>query len=81
MAATTVCNYCDNPGFTNRGPGVHCVTLSGQVHHSLQGYPVPTRKVVDYHILFLTVQPHMHVCPNLEMLEKSIELYSLWTEE
>jgi hypothetical protein len=33
MAATKVCNYCDNPGVTNRGQGVHCVTLSGQVHH------------------------------------------------
>ncbi len=22
IAATMVCNYCDNPGFTNRGPGV-----------------------------------------------------------
>jgi hypothetical protein len=33
MAATKVCNYCDNPGFTNQGPGVDCVTLSGQVHH------------------------------------------------
>ncbi len=33
MAATKVCNYCDNSGFTNRGPGHHCVTLSGRVHH------------------------------------------------
>jgi hypothetical protein len=33
MAATKVCNYCVDPGFTNRGPGIHCVTLSGQVHH------------------------------------------------
>jgi hypothetical protein len=33
MAATKVCNYCDNPRFTNRGPGVHCVMLSGRVHH------------------------------------------------
>ncbi len=29
MAATKVCNYCDDPGFTNRGPRIHCVTLSG----------------------------------------------------
>ncbi len=29
MAATKVCNYCDNSGFTNQGPGVHCVMLSG----------------------------------------------------
>jgi hypothetical protein len=27
MAATKVCNYCDHPGFTNRGPGVHCVCV------------------------------------------------------
>ncbi len=33
MAATKVCNYCDAPGFTNQGPGIHCVTLSGRVHH------------------------------------------------
>jgi hypothetical protein len=33
MAATKVCNYCDNSGFTNRGPGHHCVMLSGRVHH------------------------------------------------
>ncbi len=33
MAATKVCNYWDNSGFTNQGPGHHCVTLSGQVHH------------------------------------------------
>jgi hypothetical protein len=33
MAATKVCNYCDNLGFTNQGPGIHCVTLSGRVHH------------------------------------------------
>jgi hypothetical protein len=33
MAATKVCNYCDNPGFTNQGPGIQCVMLSGQVHH------------------------------------------------
>jgi hypothetical protein len=33
MSATKVCNYCDNPGFTNRGPGIHCVTQSVQVHH------------------------------------------------
>ncbi len=33
MAATNVCNYCDNSGFTNRGPGHHCLTLSGRVHH------------------------------------------------
>jgi hypothetical protein len=33
MAATKVCNYCDNSGFTNQGPDHHCVTLSGQVHH------------------------------------------------
>jgi hypothetical protein len=31
--ATKVCNYCDNSRFTNQGPGHHCVTLSGQVHH------------------------------------------------
>ncbi len=29
MAATKVCKYCDNPGFANPGPGVHCVMLSG----------------------------------------------------
>ncbi len=34
---------------------------------SLQGYPVPTHKVVVYHILFLTVRRHVHVHPNLEM--------------
>ncbi len=34
---------------------------------SLQGYPVPTCKVVVYHFLFLTVWRHVHVCPNLEM--------------
>ncbi len=33
MAATKVCNYCDDPGFTNQGPGIHYVMLSGQVHH------------------------------------------------
>jgi hypothetical protein len=33
MAATKVCNYCGNPGFTNQDPGVHCLTLSGRVHH------------------------------------------------
>jgi hypothetical protein len=33
MVATNVCNYCDNSGFTNQGPGHHCVTLSGWVHH------------------------------------------------
>jgi hypothetical protein len=33
MAATKVCNYCDNPGFPHQGPGVHCVMLSGRVHH------------------------------------------------
>ncbi len=33
MTATKVCNYCDNSGFTNQGPGHHCVTLSGRVHH------------------------------------------------
>ena len=33
MAATKVCNYCDNSGFTNQGPGHHYVTLSGRVHH------------------------------------------------
>ena len=33
MAATKVCNYCDNSGFTNQGPGHHCLALSGQVHH------------------------------------------------
>jgi hypothetical protein len=33
MAATKVCNYCDNPVFTNQDPGVHHVTLSGRVHH------------------------------------------------
>ncbi len=33
MAATKVCNYCDDPGFTNQGPGAHPVTLSGKVHH------------------------------------------------
>jgi hypothetical protein len=26
MAATKVCNYCDDPGYTNRGPGIHSVT-------------------------------------------------------
>jgi hypothetical protein len=29
VAATKLCNYCDNPRFTNQVPGVHCVTLSG----------------------------------------------------
>jgi hypothetical protein len=29
MTATKVYNYCDNPGFTNQGPGIHCVMLSG----------------------------------------------------
>jgi hypothetical protein len=33
MATTKVCNYCDNSGFTNQGPGHHCVMLNGQVHH------------------------------------------------
>jgi hypothetical protein len=33
MAATTVCNYSDNPGFTNQGPGIHCVMLRGRVHY------------------------------------------------
>jgi hypothetical protein len=33
MAATKVCNYCDNSGFINQGPGHHCVMLSGRVHH------------------------------------------------
>ena len=23
LAATKICNYCDNPGFTNLGPGVY----------------------------------------------------------
>jgi hypothetical protein len=35
IAATKVCNYCDNSGFTNQSPGHHCVTLSGRVHHFL----------------------------------------------
>ncbi len=26
MAATKVCNYCDDPGFTNQGPGGQCVS-------------------------------------------------------
>jgi hypothetical protein len=29
MAATKVCNYCGNSGFTNQGPGHNCVMLSG----------------------------------------------------
>ncbi len=33
MAAKKVCNYCDDSGFTNQGPGHHCVMLSGRVHH------------------------------------------------
>jgi hypothetical protein len=33
MAATKVCNYWDNPGFSNQGPGIHFVKLSGRVHH------------------------------------------------
>jgi hypothetical protein len=33
MAATKVCNYTGHGGFTNRGPGKHCVILSGGVHH------------------------------------------------
>jgi hypothetical protein len=33
IAATKACNYCDNPGFTDQGPGIHCVMLSGRVHH------------------------------------------------
>ena len=33
MAATKVCSYCVNSGFTNQGPGHHSVMLSGRVHH------------------------------------------------
>jgi hypothetical protein len=33
LAATKVCNYHDNSGFTNQGPGHHCVMLSRRVHH------------------------------------------------
>jgi hypothetical protein len=36
MAATKVCNYCDTPGFTIRGPGNGSVTLDGQVHHFMR---------------------------------------------
>ncbi len=36
MAATKVCNYCDVTGCTNRGPGVHCVTLMGRMVHYLR---------------------------------------------
>jgi hypothetical protein len=28
MAATKVCNYCDDSGFTSQGPGIHCVMLT-----------------------------------------------------
>jgi hypothetical protein len=71
MAATKKCNYCDAHAFTNQSPGIHCLTLSRQIIISLQGYPVLTCKDVDYHILFLTVQCHVHVCPNPEMLTKN----------
>jgi len=33
MAATKVCNYSSNPGWTSRGPGSAAVTLNGRVHH------------------------------------------------
>jgi hypothetical protein len=33
MAPAKVCNDCNDPGFTNQGTGIHCVTLSGRVHH------------------------------------------------
>jgi hypothetical protein len=33
MAATKVCNCCDNPGFTNQGPGIHCVMLNRRVQY------------------------------------------------
>jgi len=33
MAATKVCNYSTNPGWTSRGPGSAAVTLNGRVHY------------------------------------------------
>jgi hypothetical protein len=36
MAVTKVCNYCDTPGFSNRGPGNACVMLNGRVHHFMK---------------------------------------------
>ena len=36
MAATKVCNYCDDPGYTNRGPGTHSVTLTGRIVHFIR---------------------------------------------
>ena len=36
MAVTKVFNYCNIPGFTNRGPGNACVMLNGQVHHFMK---------------------------------------------
>ena len=31
-----VFNYCDDPGFTNRGPGTHSVTLTGRIVHFIR---------------------------------------------
>jgi hypothetical protein len=67
MAATKVCNYCDNSGFTNQGPGHNCVTLSGRDHHFFTRVSISNPQVVVHHILFLTVWCHVHVRPNLEM--------------
>jgi hypothetical protein len=36
MAATKVCNYCNTPGFTYRGPDNVCVLLNGRVHHVIK---------------------------------------------
>ena len=36
MAATKVCNYCDDTGYTNRGPGTHSVHLTGRIVHFLR---------------------------------------------
>ncbi len=77
MAATKVCNYCDNPGFTNWGPGIHCVMLSRRVHHFFKRVSSSNPQVVDYHILFLTVKGHVHVCLNLEMLTKKYWMIQL----
>jgi hypothetical protein len=75
MAATKVCNYCDDHGFTNQGPGIHCVMLSGRAHHFFTRVYSSNPQSCGLSF-FLTVQHHVHVCPNLEMLTKSIECYS-----
>ncbi len=75
MAATKVCNYCDNPGFTNQGPGIHCVMLSGQAHHFFtRGSSSNPQSCGLSYLIFFTVQHHVHVRQNLDMLTKKYSM-------